>query len=334
MGPEGSDSESIEEIETLTASIDRKSQSEPKFLHEKMACVNGTTDVPCLIDTGSATCLLSESTARKLKLRLENSNTVIVGVGAGARTRVNGRITIHLAIDKAQRPQVPVFIVPDSCSTRELIVGRPWCEPPFIASVKLPDLLTFYPDDLSAMVPVISTNDTADFTSKTNAIFERTISEIAAPPETASPFERALSYEYVVQSEALTTIQQQGLLQVFKMTTLLSDYHLTKYLDYAQAWRSIESSFSRLKPLRYKFPETLRATQRFVQKMTQKLEERAKTDGTPNDIVIGKAITEKRKKKVKKMAGELAEDDSAGSSPKEEFKINIFVIVDRAVQTM
>jgi hypothetical protein len=35
------------------------------------------------------------------------------------------------------------------------------------------------------------------------------------------------------------------------------------------------------------------------------------------------------------MAGELAEDDSAGTSPEEEFKIKIFfVIVDRAVQTM
>lgn len=33
--------------------------------------------------------------------------------------------------------------------------------------------------------------------------------------------------------------------------------------------------------------------------MTQKLEERAKADDTLNEIVIGKAITEKRKKKVK-----------------------------------
>ncbi|XP_074030798.1 uncharacterized protein [Leptinotarsa decemlineata] len=124
-------------------------------------------------------------------------------------------------------------------------------------------------------------------------------------------------------------------LQLFKITTPLSDYLQTKNLDYAQAWRNIESSLSRLKHLREKFDETLNAAQRFVLKMTQKLEERAKADETLNEIVIGKAITEKRKKKVKKMAGELAEDDSVGTSPEEEFKIKIFfVIVERAVQTM
>jgi hypothetical protein len=84
-------------------------------------------------------------------------------------------------------------------------------------------------------------------------------------------------------------------LQVFKITTPLSDYLQTKNLDYAQAWRNIESSLSRLKRLRDKFSETLKAAQRFVLKMTQKLEERAKTDETLNDIVIGEAITEKRK---------------------------------------
>jgi len=70
--------------------------------------------------------------------------------------------------------------------------------------------------------------------------------------------------------------------------------------------------------------------------MTQRLEERANNDKTLDDIVIGKAITdEKRKKKVKKMAGEPSEDDSVGTSPEEEIKIKIFfVIVDKAVQTM
>lgn len=69
--------------------------------------------------------------------------------------------------------------------------------------------------------------------------------------------------------------------------------------------------------------------------MTQKLEEKAKTVETLNDIVNGKAITEKIKKKVKTMAGEISEDDSVGTFPKEEFKINsFFVIVDRTVQAM
>jgi len=73
-------------------------------------------------------------------------------------------------------------------------------------------------------------------------------------------------------------------------------------------------SYSRLKRLRDKFPETLKAAQCFVLKMTQRLEERANNNETLNDIVIGKEITDdKRKKKVKKMAGELAEDDSVDS---------------------
>jgi len=42
-------------------------------------------------------------------------------------------------------------------------------------------------------------------------------------------------------------------LQVFKITTPLSDYLQTKNLDYAQAWRNIESSLSRLKGYKTSF---------------------------------------------------------------------------------
>jgi len=85
----------------------------------------------------------------------------------------------------------------------------------------------------------------------------------------------------------------------------------------------------------FKISQATNLAQRFVLIITQRLEERANYDETLNNIVIGKAITEKRKKKVKKMAGELPEDDSVGTSLKNEFKIKIFfVIVNKAVQTM
>jgi len=83
-----------------------------------------------------------------------------------------------------------------------------------------------------------------------------------------------------------TIVIDMVFLQVFEINTPLSIYLQTKNVDYAQAWRNIESSLSRLKRLRNKIPETLKAAQRFVLKMTQRIEERANNDETLSDIVI------------------------------------------------
>lgn len=65
--------------------------------------------------------------------------------------------------------------------------------------------------------------------------------------------------------------------------------------------------------------------------MTQKLGGGPKIYDTFNDIVSGKAITWKIKRKVKKMAVERAEDDIVGTSPEKSIQIKIFVTVDRDV---
>lgn len=69
-----------------------------------------------------------------------------------------------------------------------------------------------------------------------------------------------------------TIVTAVTFLQIFKVTTPLSDYLQTKNLDYAQAWRLVESAVSRLKAVREKFDETFLAAKKCVLKFTEKIE--------------------------------------------------------------
>lgn len=113
-------------------------------LHVKQACINGEHVVQCLVDSGSPTCLIRETTAKGLQLNLKPDTTVIVGFGTDARTPVVGRATVQIKIDKVTLSDVPVYVVLYQNCSRDKIIGRSWCEHPTIAFVKLDDQLTFY----------------------------------------------------------------------------------------------------------------------------------------------------------------------------------------------
>ncbi|XP_054259308.1 uncharacterized protein LOC128984050 [Macrosteles quadrilineatus] len=124
-------------------------------------------------------------------------------------------------------------------------------------------------------------------------------------------------------------------LQVFKVTTPLSDYLQTKDLDFVQAWRFIENSHRKLTDLREKFPDTVKAANNFVAKMNENLEEREKEDESLSNIYIETSLKETRRRKLKKLPGEEANDEIVGSSPEDKFRIEIFIrIVDTLIHTM
>lgn len=123
-------------------------------------------------------------------------------------------------------------------------------------------------------------------------------------------------------------------LQIFKITTPLSDYLQTKNMDYAQAWRLVESAVLRLKALRNRFDETLGAAKTFVLKFTEKIEHSSDRD-ILKEITIETDFRRKRQRKIKKMASEVCDDEKVLSSPEDEFRVHVFnCIVDTVIQTM
>ena len=127
-------------------------------------------------------------------------------------------------------------------------------------------------------------------------------------------------------------------LQIFKITTPLSDYLQTKNLDFVQAWRLIETSHLKLKELCDKFDETLQAARTFVSVMTRNLDESAERDESLESICIESELKEKRQKKVKKLPGEVAGHENienVGHTPEDGFRISTFYcVIDTLNNTM
>ncbi|KAG8273357.1 hypothetical protein J6590_108302 [Homalodisca vitripennis] len=132
-----------------------------------------------------------------------------------------------------------------------------------------------------------------------------------------------------------TTVIAMTFLQIFKVTTPLSDYLQTKNLDFAQAWRLIESATERLKDLRNRFNETLEAAHTFVRKFNEKIEASSEFEDL-KDLMMETTFKKSRSRKVKKMAGEKCSDESVASSPEDtSFRITVYnCVVDTIIQTM
>ncbi|XP_031353775.1 uncharacterized protein LOC116178426 [Photinus pyralis] len=130
-----------------------------------------------------------------------------------------------------------------------------------------------------------------------------------------------------------TIVIAMTFLQIFKITTPLSDYLQTKNLDYAQAWRLVESAVIRLIAIRDKFDETLTAAKTFILKFKEKVDASNEQD-TLNNMTIENDFKKKRLKKVNKMPGEICDDERI-ESPESSFRVNVFnCIVDTVIQTM
>lgn len=122
-------------------------------------------------------------------------------------------------------------------------------------------------------------------------------------------------------------------LQIFKITTPLSDYLQTQNLDYGQAWRAIESSIDLMKTVRDKFPETLNAAKKFVLTFKNKVDESSNIELA--NLNFCSDFEKKRPRKKKRMVSEKSLDEIGNLSPEDEFRIHTFNrIIDTVIHTL
>lgn len=122
---------------------------------------------------------------------------------------------------------------------------------------------------------------------------------------------------------------------IFKMTTPLSDYLQTKNLDYAQAWRLVSSAQNSLKDARHQFSQVVKAAERFVSFMSVRLHEIEEDSSLDTEnLCLETELPRKRTRKIKKLSGEMAEDETA-LSEMDSFRIKVFnVVIDKIDQCM
>ncbi|XP_025196206.1 zinc finger MYM-type protein 1-like [Melanaphis sacchari] len=101
-----------------------------------------------------------------------------------------------------------------------------------------------------------------------------------------------------------TVLVTMMFLQIFKITTPLSDYLQTKNLDYIQAWRHVSSAHKSLQSVRNRFCDIIKAAKTFVDFAIKKIDEKEL-----HDIEIEEKLSKKRKRTVKRMDGELTRDE-------------------------
>ncbi|KAJ8879415.1 hypothetical protein PR048_020023 [Dryococelus australis] len=93
-------------------------------------------------------------------------------------------------------------------------------------------------------------------------------------------------------------------LLIFKITTPLSDYLQTTKLDYVQAWRLVSTAQNEL-------------------------------EAQAENIYLELELSSKRVRKIKKMPGELADEEETAVTEEDKFRIKVFnVIVDKLNQSM
>lgn len=116
-----------------------------------------------------------------------------------------------------------------------------------------------------------------------------------------------------------TVLVAMTFLQIFKITTPLSDHLQTKNLDYVQAWRHVSSAHKSLQSVRNSFYDVTKAAKTFVDFAVKKIDKKEFYD-----IEIEEKLPKKRKRIVKPMDGELTRDEEVHTENIEQFRIQIF----------
>lgn len=124
--------------------ITKPTPTKASLLHEKEIVINGNNKLMCLIDSGSSLNIMRESTAKRMGLKWTPDDTVVCGFGVNANTKVLGKTTARINIDKATIDDLTIYVVPDEAHPRECLFGRQLCESTDIAFVKYKDKLEYY----------------------------------------------------------------------------------------------------------------------------------------------------------------------------------------------
>ncbi|UYV65505.1 hypothetical protein LAZ67_3004542, partial [Cordylochernes scorpioides] len=111
----------------------------PPDVYLKDAKIDNKETVKAMIDTGSSSCLLRESVARRINVDIEPDSTSLYGIGnqTASAARTVGKTTVDLEIDGVVGKEIAVFIVNDDAQPYDLLIGRTWTDLPYVSFARI-----------------------------------------------------------------------------------------------------------------------------------------------------------------------------------------------------
>ncbi|UYV69772.1 hypothetical protein LAZ67_7000699, partial [Cordylochernes scorpioides] len=111
----------------------------PPDVYLKDAKIDNKKTVKAMIDTGSSSCLLRESVARRINVDIEPDSTSLYGIGnqTAPAARTVGKTTVDLEIDGVVGKEIAVFIVNDDAQPYDLLIGRTWTDLPYVSFARI-----------------------------------------------------------------------------------------------------------------------------------------------------------------------------------------------------
>ncbi|UYV64019.1 hypothetical protein LAZ67_2006344 [Cordylochernes scorpioides] len=111
----------------------------PPDVYLKDAKIDNKETVKAMIDTGSSSCLLRESVARRINVDIEPDSTSLYGIGnqTAPAARTVGKTTVDLEIDGVVGKEIAVFIVNDDAQPYDLLIGRTWTDLPYVSFARI-----------------------------------------------------------------------------------------------------------------------------------------------------------------------------------------------------
>ncbi|UYV64551.1 hypothetical protein LAZ67_3001165, partial [Cordylochernes scorpioides] len=111
----------------------------PPDVYLKDVKIDNKETVKAMIDTGSSSCLLRESVARRISVDIEPDSTSLYGIGnqTAPAARTVGKTTVDLEIDGIVGREITVFIVNDDAQPYDLLIGRTWTDLPYVSFARI-----------------------------------------------------------------------------------------------------------------------------------------------------------------------------------------------------
>ncbi|UYV63245.1 hypothetical protein LAZ67_2003535 [Cordylochernes scorpioides] len=111
----------------------------PPDVYLKDVKIDNKETVKAMIDTGSSSCLMRESVARRISVDIEPDSTSLYGIGnqTAPAARTVGKTTVDLEIDGVVGKEIAVFIVNDDAQPYDLLIGRTWTDLPYVSFARI-----------------------------------------------------------------------------------------------------------------------------------------------------------------------------------------------------
>ncbi|UYV70228.1 hypothetical protein LAZ67_7002244 [Cordylochernes scorpioides] len=111
----------------------------PPDVYLKDVKIDNKETVKAMIDTGSSSCLMRESVARRISVDIKPDSTSLYGIGnqTAPAARTVGKTTVDLEIDGIVGREITVFIVNDDAQPYDLLIGRTWTDLPYVSFARI-----------------------------------------------------------------------------------------------------------------------------------------------------------------------------------------------------